>query len=280
MASACQGQPPLEEILARVADSQEKASEARKSIVYRQDTLVKLLRTNGKLSREEKRRYTVAPTASGTEKKLDQFEGRYERGGKLYAYDQPKFQYKDTDIDGDLIEDLTDDLVNDKKSRDGFSKDMFPLTRDEQRHYRFSLKGKRTVAGVEAWHLEFEPLKDSGLDDARPWKGEVFVHPEEFQPLLVSTMQAFKIPVAVKVMLGIDIKQMGFQVTYRKVADGLWFPATYGTEFGLKLLFGYKRNITMNVINGDFRRTSAESTIRFEEPAKAGEAKGPLGGDF
>jgi hypothetical protein len=98
----------------------------------------------------------------------------------------------------------------------------------------------------------------------------VYVHPEEYQPLLVSTMQAFKIPVAVKIMLGIDIKQLGFQVTYRKVGEDLWFPATYGTEFGLKVLFGYKRNITMNVTNSDFRRASAESTIQFEEPATGG----------
>ncbi len=279
-AAACWGQPTIEEILAKLAANQEKGVEARKSIVYRQDTWVRLLRTNGKLSREEKRQYTAAPTATGTEKKLDRFEGRYERGGRLYPYERPKFQYKDMDIDGDLIEDLTDDLVNDRKSRDGFSKDMFPLTREEQRHYRFTLTGRRKLAGVEAWHIQFEPLKGSGLDDDRPWKGEVFVHPEEFQPLLVSTRQAFKIPVAVKVLLGIDIKQLGFQVTYRKVGQDLWFPATYGTEFGLKVLFGYKRNITMNVTNSDFRRTSAESTIQFLEPTGTGGAKPSPDGIF
>lgn len=264
-------QPSLDEILARVAESQEKGVEARKSIVYRQDTWVKLLRTNGKLSREEKRQYTATPNAKGTDKHLDRFEGRYERGGKLFPYEKPGFQYKDTDIDGDLIEDLTDDLVNDRKSRDGFSKDMFPLTRDEQRHYVFTLKGRRPIAGVDAFHLIFEPRQGGGLEDGRHWKGELFVHPEEFQPMLVSTQQSFKIPVAVKVLLGIDIKQLGFQVTYRKVAEGLWFPATYGTEFGLKVLFGYKRNVTMNVVNGEFRQASADSTIRFEEPVPAGQ---------
>lgn len=264
---AAWSQPTLEEILARLAANQEVAVETRKTIVYRQDTWVRLLRTNGQLSREEKRRYTVAPTANGTEKKLDHFEGRYERAGKIHTYDHPKFQYKDTDIDGDLIEDLTGDLVNDSKSRDGLARSMFPLTRDEQRHYRFTLKGRKQVAGVEAWRLEFEPLKGSGLDSDRPWKGEVYVHPEEYQPLLVSTMQAFRVPLAVKVLLGSDVRQSGFQVTYRKVGEGLWFPVAYGTEFSLKVLFGYKRNITMNVTNSEFRRTSAESTIRFEDLA-------------
>lgn len=263
-------QPPLEEILAKLAENQEKAIEARKSIVYRQDTLVRLLRTNGKLSREEKRQYTVTPTETKTGKKLEKFEGLYEKGGKLLPYDKPGFQYKDTDIDGDLIEDLTDDLVNDSKSRDGFSKDMFPLTRAEQKNYRFNLKGRRRAGGIDAWQIDFEPLKGTGMDSDRPWKGEVLVHPEEFQPILVRSDLAFKVPAAVKVLLGIDIKQLGFQITYQKVADGLWFPKSYGTEFGLKVFFGYKRNVTMNVTNAEFRRTSAESTIQFQEPLGQG----------
>ncbi len=268
--AAGQSAPSLEEILDRLAANQEKAVDARKSIVYRQDSWVRLLRTNGKLSREEKRQYTAAPTEKGTEKKLEKFEGKYEKGGKLYTYDAPKYKYKDMDIDGDLIEDLTDDLINDKKSRDGFSKDMFPLTRDEQRHYTFKLNGTRKVGGVDAWHIQFEPRKkdkdDEIDDDDRAWAGDVFVDPQDFQPLLVTTKLAFNIPMAVKVIFGIDIKQLGFNVTYRKVADDLWFPATYGTEFGLKVLFGYKRNITMNVTNTDFRKATAESTISFQGP--------------
>lgn len=258
----CLAQPTVEEILKRVAENQEKAAEARKTVVYRQDSFVRLLRTNGKMSREEKRQYTVTPNATGTDKKLDRFEGRYERGGKILTYDKPDFQYKDTDIDGELIEDLTDDMINDKKSRDGISKDLFPLTSDEQLHYTFQLAGTRTINGVQAYRVTFEPRKE---DASRCWAGEALIHPEEFQPLLVTTRLAMKIPRAVKILFGIDIKQMGFNVTYRKVDEGLWFPATYGTEFGLKVLFGYKRNITMSLKNDDFRRTNAESSITFAE---------------
>lgn len=266
--------PKLEEILRKLAANQDAAVEARKTVVYRQDTLVRLLRTNGKLSREEKRQYTVAPTESATKKKLEKFEGRYERDGKLLGYTEPGFEYKDMDIDGALIESLTDDLVNDKKSRDGFSKDMFPLTVAEQRYYKFELKGRKKVAGVDAWHIRFQPQKPEDGDDwagDRHWKGDVYVHPEEFQPLLVATDLALKIPVAVKVLLGINLKQLGFQITYEKVAEGLWFPKSYGTEFGLQVLFGYKRNITMNVANSEFRRASAESKIEF------GDVAGPAG---
>ena len=253
-------QPALEEILHRLAENQERASVARKTIVYRQDTLVRLMQTDGKLSREEKRQYTVAPTESGSAKKLDKFEGRYRKGGRTLTYDAPNFQYKDTDIDGELIEDLTDDLINDQKSRDGFSKDLFPLTSEEQAHYTFRLEGKRPVGGVDAWRITFQP----NLDGDRAWGGEVLVHPLDYQPLSVTTKLAMKIPTAVKVLFGVDLKQLGFSVTYRKVTDELWFPATYGTEFYLKVLFGYKRNITMNVTNTDFRKATAESNIQFE----------------
>ncbi len=260
LAAALGAQPPLETMLRRLADNQSRASDARKTIVYRQDTWVRLMQTNGKLSREEKRQYTVAPTESGSVEKLDKFEGRYRKGGQILTYYAPNFQYKDTDLDGELIEDLTDDLFNDRKSRDGFSKDLFPLTQAEQAHYAFRLEGKRKVGDVEAWRVTFQPLQ--GWD--RPWSGEVLIHPEHYQPLSVTTRLAMKIPAAVKIMLGTDVKQLGFSVTYRKVADGLWFPATYGTEFGLKVLFGYKRNVTMNVTNSDFRTATAESSIEFE----------------
>ncbi|WP_321475359.1 hypothetical protein [uncultured Paludibaculum sp.] len=257
----CLAQPTVEEILKRVAENQDKAADARKTVVYRQDTFVRLLRTNGKMSREEKRQYTVMPDAKGTEKKLDKFEGRYERGGKILSYEKPDFQYKDTDIDGELIEDLTDDMINDKKSRDGISKDLFPLTKDEQSHYTFKLDGTRKVGAVEAYRVTFEPRKE---DASRCWAGEALIHPEEFQPMVVTTRFSMKIPRAVKIIFGIDIKQLGFNVSYRKVDEGLWFPSTYGTEFGIKVLFGYKRNITMSLKNDDFRRTTAESSIVYE----------------
>ena len=258
-------QPSLDEILARLADNQERAVEARRQIVYRQDTFVRLLRTDGKLGREERRRYTVLPGAKGSEKKLEQLDGRYLRKGRLVTYDKPHSPVKDSGIDGDLIEGLTHDLVEDSESRDGIAKEQFPLTRAEQAHYRFHLDGSESMGGQPAYHIRFEP---KSKDSDRPWSGEVWVDSAEFQPLRVVTTLAEKIPLAVKVMLGTDIKQLGFSITYRKVDDGLWFPATYGSEFNLKVLFGYKRNITLNLTNSEFRRAKAESRITFD-PAPA-----------
>jgi hypothetical protein len=64
---------------------------------------------------------------------------------------------------------------------------------------------------------------------------------------------------------------VGFQLTYQRVAPGVWFPVSYGTEFYLKLFHLYKRTITLSMVNSDFRQVSSDSTIRFEEPVE-----GPL----
>lgn len=265
--------PPvrLDEILARVAANQDQAEEARTRIVYQQSVRTRLLRGGGRLAREEKRFYTVTPTAKGTEKQLDRVEGTYEKHGKLHPYNDPKFRHKNVDLDGEIAESLTDDLVNDRKSRDGISRDLFPLTRAEQRYYEFCFDGYQNAGGVEAIRLAFSPRKrakgDSCEEDCgRPWSGTVLIHPDEFQPISVATTMNDIIPGWVKVVFGINLKQLGFSLTYRKVAGGLWFPATYGTEFGLRVFFGYGRTVTMSMENTDFRLASAESSIVYDEP--------------
>jgi hypothetical protein len=257
--------PAVDEVLRRLAENQEKAVAARASIVYTQETRTRLMRGGSKLAREERRRYTVTPTATSTEKKLDFFEGNYQKNGKLIPYQDPKFRSKNLDIDGDLVESITDDLVNDKHSRDGIPADMFPLTTKEQAHYTYRLAGTQKVNGIDAIRLLFEPKKHAGDDEDGDWAGDVLVDPVEFQPIRVVTKLAFDIPWAVKAFLGINIRQLGFTVAYRKVADGLWFPVSYGTEFHLRILFGYARTIVLSLDNRDFRRASAESSIRFED---------------
>jgi hypothetical protein len=264
LAGQCPEAPRLEEILARLAANQERAVEARRTIVYEQRTLVRLLRTNGKLAREERRHYSVTPTPSGTEKKLENFEGRYEMKGRLLPYGKPGFTCKDLDLDGELIDGLTEDLVNDRDSRDGIAAGLFPLTGREQQGYQFAFSGCRTLGGAPAFLLRFQPRKQKGGDE-KTWEGEVYVDPREFQPLLAVTRLARNVPAAVRVLFGISIRQLGFSVTFTKVDDGLWFPSTYGTEFGLRVLFGYKRNITMNVVNSGFRRAQADSVITFHQ---------------
>ena len=74
---------------------------------------------------------------------------------------------------------------------------------------------------------------------------------------------ALKIPGAVKVLLGTDIKGLGFSVTYQKFEDGVWFPVSYGGEFEVRAVFFYKRTISVNVTNTEFHRTNVKSNVTY-----------------
>ena len=249
------------EIMARVAANQDRAAAARSRYVYSQKVRARMIRTNGKLAREEFRTYTVTPAAAGkSEKKLAEFRGTYESKGKLHEYQEPGFEHKDIDLDADVIDTLTTDLVNDGKSRDGISANVFPLTSEEQRKYEFQYLGEVVQQSRKAHRIEFRPKK--GQEAA--WKGEAVIDAEEYEPVTVFSKFAVKIPWGVKAFLGSDVKQLGFAVTYQRVAPGVWFPVGYGTEFRLDILWGYKRNITLNLTSGEFREGKAESEIRYE----------------
>ncbi len=70
-----------------------------------------------------------------------------------------------------------------------------------------------------------------------------------------------RIPLAVQILFGTNIKHLGFKVTYRKLEDGLWFPATYGGEFELRAVFFYARRISIVMNNTEFRKAGAESRV-------------------
>ena len=252
--------PDAAEIMAKVAANQDRAAAARQRYVYSQKLRSRLLRTNGKLAREEFRTYTVTPGAAGSEKKLAEFKGVYESKGKLHEYNKPGFEHKNVDIDADLIDSISDDLVNDKKSRDGISADLFPLTTEEQKKYRFEYSGELTHQGRLAHRIRFAPREKNEAS----WTGEAIIDAEEHEPVNVFSKLAIKIPWGVKAFLGTDVKQLGFSVNYQRVAPRVWFPASYGTEFRIDVLWGYKRIITMNMTSQDFREAAAESKIRFE----------------
>jgi hypothetical protein len=253
LAAAAAETPTVEAILAKVAESQELSQQARQKIVYTQFVHAKLLRTNGKVAREEKRTYTVTPKAKGFERKLEKFEGWYERKGQWIPYDKPGFEYKKVDIDGHLIDELIDDWTGNEDSRDGVSKDLFPLTREQQRRYTFRSKGP--------YQLSFAPLKKDG--ESEPWRGDIVVDPETLHPRSMQSTLSYHIPTAVKIIFGTSLRQVGYGVNYAKAIDDLWFPVSAGTEFSLRVLFGYARTMTLSMTNSDFRRASAESTVTF-----------------
>ena len=258
-------------IMAKVTANVEKAEEARRFYVYRQHVRSSLIRTSGEISRREKREYSAVPTDTRTRKQLVSFEGEYRIGKEMIPYSKPGFQYKDTDIDGDLIDDLTDDLVNDKSARDGIPHSLFPLLTKDLRLYRFTMQGQTKVGDRPAWQIAFEPIKGKDSEEhgeMRPWRGEIWVDTEEFQPVRIQTQLAFRIPWGVRVFLGTNLRQTGFSLTYRRVADNVWFPATYGTEFRVDALWFYKRTIVLSMENSDFQKTDVDSTVRYALPAQ------------
>lgn len=259
--------PDIATIMQRVGENQERASDARKEFTFVQKQLLRFNRGGGKVAREERREYAVSPGHHGVEKVLAHFEGRYDYKGKYIAYDRPGFKYKDMDIDGDLIEDLSRDLTDDHKSRDGISCDLFPLRMDEQRKYNFKLLGAERYRGRDVYRVAFEPKPHQDFDEAA-WKGEAVIDAAEFQPVNVHTKLAIKIPLAVKTLLGTDVKGLGFSLTYQKFDDGVWFPVSYGGEFEIRAVFFYKRNISVSMSNTDFRRANVTSSVTYATEGK------------
>ena len=93
--------------------------------------------------------------------------------------------------------------------------------------------------------------------------GEALIDAEDLHPVSIQTKLNFKMPFVVRAMMGTNLKQTGFSLTYARVSPGVWFPATYGTEMRLDVLFAYKRVITMSMESFDFKKAGAESSITF-----------------
>ena len=271
--------PDAAAIMRTMAERMESAVDARRQYVYRQSVRARLLKTNGERAREERREYTAAPGPERTEKKLDLLAGEYYKSKKeIIKYHQPGFKKGGLDIDGELMEDLIDDLVNSKKSRDGIPHGVFPLRTKDLPGYKFTYVAAAEAQGRAAHRIAFEPAvktsncltigdEDEDEECRSAWKGEAWVDAEDLQPVRIFTDSTFRMPRAIKMLLGTNLQQVGFNVSYVRVAPGIWFPATYGTEFRVDVLFRYKRVITLSLESKEFRRAGAESQIRYDPPA-------------
>lgn len=265
--------PSVESIMSRVAINQAKSQEMRADYVYVQKQLLRMLRSNGKLAREERREYAVLPARRGVKKELTKFDGKYQQHNTYISYYHPGFEYKNIDIDGQLINNLSNDMTNDENSRDGIARDLFPLTYHQQLKYDFHLVGSEQYRGRQVYRVTFEPkrkphLADADEGDSAIWKGQALIDASEFQPVLVNSTMALKIPAAVKILLGTDVKGLGFSVSYKKFSDGVWFPVSYGGEFQVRGLFLYRRTMTVSMANSDFRRADVSSRVAYAKEAQ------------
>lgn len=246
--------PDVHEIMARVASNQAKTDDARREFLYHQKQTIRLRRADGRLAREEHREYNVTPTVRGVERQLVAIQGRYAAAGDYVVYDEaPKGS---SGLDGGLVEGFAEDL-NQNDARDGISNDLFPLTYHQQLKYTFRLMGEERYRGRPVYRVAFAP------HDRYGWKGEALIDAEEYQPVFVETKLGHGLPLAVKTLLGTDVRGLGFSVSYQKFADGVWFPMSYGGEFELHVLFFYKRTIAISMSNADFERVAVSSEVRY-----------------
>lgn len=162
----------------------------------------------------------------------------------------------DGDLDRELVENMRHGLL-DNKSKDGIDSDLFPLTSKEQKDYIFQLKGRERMNGHDVYHVLFRPKDKSDF----AWKGDAYIDETTFEPVLVTTGLSRKIPFAVRTLLGINLPGLGFTIVYAPQADGVWFPSTFSTEFKIRVLFFFHREILLDAQNRDFEKTHVDSKI-------------------
>jgi hypothetical protein len=254
-AFADDGPPPMgaAEIMHRVAENQDREQAARKQFIYQQVIHRTARYKNGKLIKEEFWTYTVAPNAKGTEKKLVSVKGRYLKNGAYLPFEgEPVPQVGQLSV-------VFDD--NESPTRDGLDSDLFPLTSEKQKEYTFECAGERIIHGRPAYRIQFHPSDRHDFG----WTGEALIDQEEFQPVQVYTRLSRKLPLAVRTVLGTDVHGLGMNVQYTRVDKDIWFPASYGTEFGIHALFFFNRTFTESTENSNFRRATVDSHIEYSK---------------
>ena len=257
-----------DEIMRKVAWHQNRAQTMREAFRYDQSVLIRFHRGGNKLCREEYSEFVVKPTARGSERERVHFLGKYRDGKELHDYYEPGYQYKNLDIDGGLISELSEELTGDHEAKDGINRDLFPLTLQKQKDVDFQIEGIENYKGRDVYKITFLPKKASWTEGGPPWAGEVLVDQEELQPVLVTTRLAKGLPLAVRTLLGTNITQLGFKVAYEEFEDNLWFPVTYGGEFEVRGLFFYNRRISLSLRNSGFERSSVTSEVAYGDTVR------------
>ncbi len=244
-----------EAIMARVATNQDSSEKLRNQYIYHQHVQVISKKPSGKILREEIADYHIVPKPDHTERTLQQLTGRYWHKGRYEAFSgEPVPEAESTD--GELVHDFRED-VTDEKSKDGLAHDLFPLTTDEQKQYKFRLLDHEPFEGRRAYHIAFTPQDAEDTD----WAGEAYIDAQEFQPIYVFTKLAQPLPFGVRKFLGTDLPGIGFAVHYRRQDDGAWFPTSLGSEFRIRALFFFNRVMTVSLENKDFEHTHVQTRI-------------------
>jgi hypothetical protein len=298
-ATATEDLPSVDSVMARVAVNQDAAEAERAHYVYVQHA--KMASRRGKaVMCEEITDYRFTPSANDTHEELLKVDGRFLKNHKYINYtallprdeDKPKDADKDKNkdqssandkdakekkgkdkkkdkdkdpifdpnsdetLDRDLVENLRWNLIHDK-SKDGISAHLFPLTSKDQADYAFHMVGRERLNDRNVFHITFRPKKKDDFG----WSGDAYIDTTAFQPVLVTTGMARKIPFAVRTFLGTDVPGLGFTIRYAPQPDGVWFPVNFSTEFKIHVLYFFHRQVFLDAENREFEKTHVTSRI-------------------
>lgn len=165
----------------------------------------------------------------------------------------------DTDID--LVESMRAHMTSDKDAKDGVRAGLFPLTSAQQKDMSFVLRGREMKNGRDTFHIQFRP----GDKAEYGWQGDAWIDTAAFEPVVVRTALSRRLPVGVRMLLGTNLPGLGFTAVYAPQQEGLWFPASFGTEFKIRVLFAFHREIVVSVENRSFERTHVSATVHADE---------------
>ena len=283
--------PTAESVMARVATNQDQAEAERARYVYVQHAKM-VSRRGGTVMCEEITDYRMTPSSDGSQEQLLKLDGRQLTKHKYLTYhalpaeaadnkaqEAPRETPKDSEkkdapkkeddhqdeirvdisedsMDRDIVENMRWNLIHDK-SKDGISAHLFPLTSKDQADYVFRMVGQERLNDHDVFHITFRPKDKNDFG----WSGDAYIDTVAFQPILISTGMARKIPFAVRTLLGTNLPGLGFTVTYAPQPDGVWFPVTFSTEFKIHVLFFFHREIILNAQNREFEKTHVTSKI-------------------
>jgi hypothetical protein len=287
-----------ESVMNRVAVNQDTAEIERTHYVYVQHAKMTSRRSNTVMC-EEITDYRFTPSTEGTDEQLLKVDGRFLKNKKFVSYDKllprdedkPKDAGKDADknqtetkqnkasdkekkkdkdkdkdpafdpnsdetLDRDLVENVRWNLIHDK-SKDGIAQHLFPLTTKDQANYSFRMIGREHLNDRDVYHIAFRPKKKDDFG----WSGDAYIDTTAFQPVLVTTGMARKIPFAVRTFLGTNFPGLGFTIRYAPQPDGVWFPVNFSTEFKIHVLYFFHRQIILDAENRNFEKTHVTSRI-------------------
>jgi len=171
-------------------------------------------------------------------------------------HDEIRVSISEDSIDREIVENMRWNLIHDK-SKDGISVNLFPLSSKEQADYAFRMVGRERLNDRDVFHISFLPKKKDDFG----WSGDAYIDTAAYEPVLISTVMARKIPFAVRTLLGTNVPGLGFTITYAPQPDGVWFPVTFSTEFKIHVLFFFHREIVLDAQNREFEKTHVTSRI-------------------